>query len=137
LNGEALDLIHPEIRPMLRYVPVLLAVCVATPLPVGADDGDTPPPTPLTRPDMKQMLEDVKARKPRIPLPELTDADREKLGDSATSYESRLRYHYLPTGEGRGGGGGGGRDSDPNMTLDYRFKVELFWIVSRANNCLY
>lgn len=120
---------------MLRYVPVLLAVCVATPLPVGADDGDKPPPTPLTRPDMKQMLEDVKARKPRIPLPELTDADREKLGESATSYESRLRYHYMPAGESRGGAGG--RDSDPNMTLDYRFKVELFWIVSRANNCLY
>ena len=54
---------------------------------------------------MKQMLEDMKARKPRIPLPELTEADKEKLGDRGTSYESRLRYHYLPAGESRGGGG--------------------------------
>jgi hypothetical protein len=122
---------------MLRYLPAFLALVVAAPLPVRADDGDKPPATPLTRPDMKRMLEDVKARKPRIPLPELTDADREKLGDSAANYESRLRYHYMPAGESRGGGGGGGRDSEPNMTLDYRFKVQLFWIVSRANNCLY
>ena len=50
LSGDALDLIHLEMRPMLRYVPVLLAVCVATPLPVGADDGDKPPPTPLLAP---------------------------------------------------------------------------------------
>ena len=26
---------------------------------------------------------------------------------------------------------------DPNMTLDYAFKVMLFWIVSRSNNCVY
>jgi len=120
---------------MLRYLPAFLALVVAAPLPVQADDGEKPPATPLTRPDMKQMLEDVKARKPRIPLPELTDADREKLGDIGTNYESRLRYHYMPAGEGRGGVGG--RDNDSNMTLDYRFKVQLFWIVSRANNCLY
>ena len=120
---------------MLRYTPVFLALCVATPIPVRGDDGDRPPATPLTRPDMKQMLEDVKARKPRIPLPELTDADKEKLGDRGTSYESRLRYHYMPAGDSRGGGGG--RDINPNMTLDYRFTVELFCIASRANNCLY
>ena len=29
------------------------------------------------------------------------------------------------------------RDADPNMTLSYAFKTELFWIVSRANNCHY
>jgi hypothetical protein len=120
---------------MLRYFPALLALGVVAPIPARGDDGDTPPPTPLTRPDMKQMLEDVKARKPRIPLPELTEADKEKLGERGTSYESRLRYHYLPAGESRGGFGG--RDSDPNATLDYRFTVELFWIVSRSNNCLY
>ena len=120
---------------MLRSIPLLLTLCVAVPIPARGDDGDTPPPTPLTRPDMKQMLEDVKARKPRIPLPELTEAEKEKLGDRGTSYESRLRYHYLPAGESRGGFGG--RENDPNATLDYRFTVELFWIVSRSNNCLY
>jgi hypothetical protein len=29
---------------------------------------------------MKQLIEDMKARKPRIPLPELTDVEKAKLG---------------------------------------------------------
>ena len=33
-------------------------------------------PVPLTRDEMKRMLEDLKSRKIRIPLPELTDAVR-------------------------------------------------------------
>lgn len=125
----------------------------------GIDSKSTPRPVPLTRPEMKEYLEDMKGRKPRIPLPELTAEDKEKLGERGTGYEGRLRYHYLPAGEGRGGagqpagggqpggagargGGGGGfgfggRDNDPEMTLSYRFKVELFWIVSRTNNCQY
>lgn len=118
----------------------------------GIDSKSTPRPVPLTRPEMKQYLEDMKSRKARIPLPELTDEDREKLGERASSYESRLRYHYLPMGDARPGGGPGtgggpgaggpgrqpgGRDNDPEMTLSYKFKVELFWIVSRTNNCQY
>lgn len=126
------------------------------------DSKSAPRPVPLTRPEMKQYLEDMKSRKPRIPLPELTDEDKEKLGERGLGYEGRLRYHYMPSGEARGtngganttgrptgagaGGGGGagfgfagggGRDSDPNMTLDNKFKVQLFWIVSRTNNCQY
>lgn len=134
-------------------------------------------PTPLTRPEMKRLLEDVKRRTPRIPLPELTDEDREKLGDRSDSYESRLRYHYLngiessrnprpgsrgdrgsrdtasnregvpdgrtanvttnPVNSSGGGGAFGGRQQDPLYTLDAALKVELFWIVSRVNNCQY
>jgi alkylhydroperoxidase family enzyme len=115
-------------------------------------------PVPLTRPEMKQLLEDMKSRTLRIPLPELTDADREALGDRADSYESRLRYHYLPPGEGSvfGGGSRGSRsgssttpstgtpptrdftrNADEQMTLSYPFKTRLFWIVSRTNNCQY
>ncbi|MBI3866213.1 MAG: hypothetical protein HY290_30405 [Planctomycetia bacterium] len=124
----------------------------------------TPRPVPLTRPEMKQLLEDMKGRTPRIPLPELTDEDKEKLGERGQGYESRLRYHYMPAGDGRGGfgfgGGGGGRggagggrggaaggragggvdftrNADPAMTLDYPLKTMLFWIVSRTNNCQY
>ena len=41
-------------------------------------------------------------------------------------------------GGGRGAGGGGfGRDNDSDNSLDYAFKVQLFWIVSRTNNCQY
>ena len=113
------------------------------------DSVNAPRPIPLTRPEMKQYLEDMKGRAQRIPLPELTDADKEKLGERGGGYEGRLRYHYMQSGEGQGPGGGGrgggagaggggfGRDNDPDNTLDYAFKVQLFWIVSRTNNCQY
>lgn len=110
----------------------------------GADlPTNEPRPTPLTRPEMKQYLEDMKARKPRIPLPELTEEDKAKLGERGGSYEGRLRYHYMPqSGEGRGAGGRGGSGfsfgpSGTEATLDNTFKVQLFWLVSRANNCQY
>ncbi len=121
---------------------------------------------PVTRPEMKQMLEDLKKRPLRIPLPELTDKDKEELGERANSYEARLRYHYVPASEGTVFGGGnrprtgngaapggaapGGaaaganaprrdfsRNADENMTLTYQFKTQLFWIVARTNNCQY
>jgi alkylhydroperoxidase family enzyme len=84
---------------------------------------------------MKDLLEDLKARKPRIPLPELTPEEKTRFADREDNYESRLRYHYMPQGERQGGGFS--RGSDPNMTLDYPFKTMLFWIVSRTNNCQY
>jgi len=127
-----------------------LGLTVGSVLPARAIDSiNAPRPIPLTRPEMKEYLEDMKGRTQRIPLPELSDADKEKLGERGGSYESRLRYHYMqpaegqgPGGQGRGegrgaGGGGFGRDNDPDMTLDYAFKVQLFWIVSRTNNCQY
>jgi hypothetical protein len=102
---------------------------------VHADgQGSTPLPVPLTRPELKQCLEDLKARKPRIPLPDLTEEEKTKLGERGTGYEARLRYHYLTAGDGRVGGAG---PRDPNMSLEYAFKTELFWIVSRTNNCHY
>lgn len=129
-------------------------------LAAGAARADEPRPVPLTRPEMKQLLEDMKARKPRIPLPELTAEEKEKLGERGSGYESRIRALYLPPGEGFGFGGnraaaagnnaaggnanaaapapgGFGRNADPNMSLEYAFKTELFWIVSRTNNCQY
>jgi hypothetical protein len=120
-----------------------IAVAIAFPIALfvpglvrGDDPKSQPLPVPLTRPEMKQMLEDLKDRKPRIPLPELTEAEKEKLGDRGTAYESRVRFHYMPAGEGRGGLGFG-READPNMSLSYEFKTQLFWIVSRTNNCHY
>ncbi len=130
------------------------AILVSGGLSLGAAPEDSPRPLPLTRPELKKLIEDVKIRTPRIPLPELSAADREKLGTQADSYESRLRFHYM-TGidDGRGGNpmgrtgqggaaganrtGRGGQENEPGMTLDNAFKVELFWIVSRVNNCQY
>lgn len=139
----------------LWSVPILAAGLLGTEsnMVLAVDSAKAPRPIPLTRPEMKEYLEDMKGRTLRIPLPDLTDEDKEKLGERATSYESRLRHHYLPQsdglrgasgpggqgrGEGRGAGGGGfGRNDDPDNTLDYAFKVQLFWIVSRTNNCQY
>lgn len=130
----------------------------------GDEPADSPRPIPLTRPEMKRLLEEMKDRTPRIPLPELTAEEKEKLGERGGGYEGRLRSLYMPWegsrggtpgrngqggaagrgGQGQGAGPGGalagfgfGRTNDPNMSLDYRFKTELFWIVSRANNCQY
>jgi hypothetical protein len=95
----------------------------------------TPRPVPLTRPELKQYLENMKTRKPLIPLPALSAEEKAQLGERAGSYEARLRYHYMPAGDGRGGAFS--REPDPRMSLDYAFKVELFWIVSRTTNCHY
>lgn len=129
---------------------LITTTCISATALFAEDSVTVPRPIPVTRPEMKRLLEDMKQRTPRIPLPELTDADKEKLGERGTQYESRLRYHYLPggatntqqrTGSGGGFGGFGGfgfsREPDPKMTLDYAFKTELFWIVSRTNNCQY
>jgi AhpD family alkylhydroperoxidase len=90
---------------------------------------------------MKEMLEEMKSRTPRIPLPPLTDEEKAKLGDRGGGYESRLRALYMPGGgDARGGGAfgfGGSKETDPNISLDNTFKTQLFWIVSRANNCQY
>jgi hypothetical protein len=102
----------------------------------GDEPGAVPLPVPLTRPEMKQALEELKNRKPRIPLPDLSEEEKEELGERAANYEARLRYHYLPGGDRRGGGLSS-RQPDPSMSLDHAFKTELFWIVSRTNNCHY
>lgn len=118
----------------------------------------TPRPVPATRPEMKQLLEDVKKRPSRIPLPELTEQEKSQLGQRGSGYEARLRQLYVPTAEGTVFGGyrpqnagsaartsGGAaspspdftRNADENMSLTYQFKTMLFWIVSRTNNCQY
>ncbi|MBC7852554.1 MAG: carboxymuconolactone decarboxylase family protein [Pirellulaceae bacterium] len=150
----------------LRYL--FFASLVCSPLSVLAEDSVTAPrPVPLTRPEMKRLLEDMKNRKPRIPLPELTAEEKEKLasetpGRVGGGYEGRLRSLYLGGGGFNGGGGRGAagtgngtgekadasktvgrggpvgqREQEPGMTLTNAFKVELFWIVSRTNNCQY
>jgi hypothetical protein len=122
---------------MGRFARILVSLVLASAGIVRGDEpADIPLPVPLTRPKMKQALEDLKGRKPRIPLLKLSEEEKEKLGEHEASYESRLRYHYLP-GDRVRGGTWQARESDPNMSLGYVFKTELFWIVSRTNNCHY
>ncbi|MCA9124968.1 MAG: carboxymuconolactone decarboxylase family protein [Planctomycetales bacterium] len=98
---------------------------------------------PLTRPEMKGALEALKSREPRLPLPPLSP---EEIAAGRFSVNNgRMRSLYLPAewsssrsrspasdrpvGERRG--------FDQSGTVDGTFKVWLFWIVSRANNCHY
>jgi hypothetical protein len=122
----------------------LLLVLFGTAAAVAADD--TPRPTPVTRPAMKQMLEEMKSRHERIPLPDLTDAEKATAAEEPTAllYENRLRALYLPGTELRGYLGFGGTapkrpsapppkvviEPDPAVTLDYGFKTRLFWIAA-------
>jgi hypothetical protein len=124
---------------------LVLAVVVALGFVIGfflpscahaQEPANQPLPVPLTRPEMKKALEDLKSRTPRIPLPEWTQAEKEKLGEKGTGYEARLRFLYMPGSDGKGGLGFV-REPDPKMSLSYEFKTQLFWIVSRANNCHY
>lgn len=134
---------------MFRYLLPLLGLGVWA-VPAPADDPAAPRPTPLTRPEMKRLIEEMKQRTPRIPLPPLTDDEKAKLGDRGGGYEGRLRFHYLPGGNeqrpanaggnaGAAGGAGGALsgERDPAATIDTTFKVQMFWIVCRANNCQY
>ncbi len=161
----------------MQLTPYYLVAFLSAGFSSGQDSLEGIRPTPLTRPELKRLLEDVKVRVPRIPLPELTDAEREKLGTQADSYESRVKQIYLngieagrngnpnaanPNRVGTAGnvgtpgnigavssGGveanplardrssGNPRQQDPLFTLDNALKVELFWIVSRVNNCQY
>ena len=124
----------------MRFLSALVSLAMLASAPAGAGEpASDPRPVPLTRPTMKQFLEDVKSRTPRIPLPPLTEEEKAKLGDRGGGYESRIRALYMPTptgGDARSGFGFGGKD-DPEATLDYKFKTQLFWIVSRTNNCQY
>ena len=120
----------------MRYRYVVFAVLAGLVPAAHRVLGDEPLPIPLTRPEMKQALEDLKSRTPRIPLPALTEEEKAKLGERVASYEGRLRYHYMPSGDTMGSFGFS-REPDPKMTLEYAFKTRLFWIVSRANNCHY
>ncbi len=110
----------------------------------AVESGNTvPKPIPQFRPEMKLALESLKSRQPRLPFPPQAEGER-------SVNNGRARAFYLPeswSGRPRsatpspsgpaGTTSNRGRQSDPDMTLDNTFKVRLFWIVSRVNNCQY
>lgn len=108
-------------------IPLVFVALLADPLPPPAAD---PKPVPATREEMKAALEAHKHARPRLPMPPADPADPAGRVNNA-----RSRAYYLPSF--RQGGGGFSRESDPAMTLDNTFKVKLFWITSRTNNCYY
>jgi alkylhydroperoxidase family enzyme len=108
--------------------PLTLALLLSAP---AADPQPaTSKPVGLTRDEEKALLEAHKKAKPRLPTP-----PRDPNGASGVN-NGRFRAYYLPA-ELRESRSTGGREPDPAMTLDNTFKVKLFWIASRANNCYY
>jgi len=113
---------------------------------------DEPIGVPLTRPEMKQLLEESKRFEPRLKAPEAAEEGCRppvsapcfppssaagiscRAGDRrATGFETPMRQSG-PKGKARSTPRA---EPDPNMTLDPAYKTMLFWIVSRSNNCVY
>lgn len=108
-------------------IPLALALLL-----FGADpQPDTSKPVGLTRDEQKNLLELHKKAKPRLPHPPADPSN--PLG---RVNNGAFRAYYLPDFRDTAGAGGS-REPDPAMTLDNTFKVKLFWIASRANNCYY
>jgi len=96
-----------------------------------------PKPIPATRPEIKQALEALKDREPRLPLPAASD------GEPSVN-NGRMRALYLPETWVSGGSRSRqpgqprrGAWTDPNAKLDYGLTRACFWVVSRGNNCHY
>jgi alkylhydroperoxidase family enzyme len=98
---------------------------------VVAAEPTQPLPVPVTRTEIKQTLENAKGTHARLPVPEPTEEEKAK---GFIVNNGRMRSLLLPA-ELRDTGFS--RDPDPNMSLSNKFKTELFWIVSRTNNCYY
>ena len=98
----------------------------------AAPPGETSKPVGTTRDAEKDLLEKHKQAKPRLPLPPADQRTPNAVNNGA------MRAYYLPAElRDAGGGAAGSREPDPAMTLDGTFKVKLFWIASRGNNCYY
>jgi alkylhydroperoxidase family enzyme len=85
---------------------------------------------------MLEMLENSKKHQPRIPMPEPTATDRENAKKSQLGlvHNGLMRRYYLP--EAWSTAAFPGRSAQTGL-VDYAFKTELFWIISRLNNCAY
>ncbi|MFM7319756.1 MAG: carboxymuconolactone decarboxylase family protein [bacterium] len=103
----------------------------------GLNRPDRPAPgLTVNRELMLQMLENSKKHHPRIPLPEPTAKDRENATKSQLGLVNNglMRRNYLP--ESWSTAAFPGRSAQTGL-VDYAFKTELFWIISRLNNCAY
>jgi alkylhydroperoxidase family enzyme len=96
-----------------------------------------PKPIPATRPEIKEALEALKDREPRLPLPAPSD------GEPSVN-NGRMRAAYLPETWASGGSRPRqpgprrrGAWADPNAKLDHGLTRAAFWVVSRGNNCHY
>lgn len=137
--------------PIRFFAPCVLAAVLAAGS-RGDDTADQPKNVPATREEVKEALNNLRHRQPRLPLPPPTEdelrAARERaaaggnaggLGGGLVN-NARMRALHLPEELKTNTGfrpQGNPRERDPNQMFDYAFSTELFWIVSRVNNCHY
>lgn len=118
-----------------------LAWLIVTQQPTGVQ---APPRAAATRDESKKALENHKRAVPRLPMPPPPDTNS---GGFSRVNNGRFRTYYIPeelretpSGAIRPAttpGTGTLRPGDPAYSLDNTFKVKLFWICSRANDCFY
>jgi alkylhydroperoxidase family enzyme len=108
------------------------------------DPSNRPKDVPTTREEVKEALDQLKFRKPRLPLAEPTEEEKARANEPRAGRgglggglvnNGRMRAQHLP--EELRGAGGFSREPDPRMTLQPPLPTEMFWIVSRINNCHY
>jgi alkylhydroperoxidase family enzyme len=141
---------------------ILLMLVLLLPAASAALAGDEPAPVPVTRPEIKQVLEGSKHSRPRLPLPPLTEEERQRVEQVRAGQDrgvfggivnnGRMRNYYLAPElrseftSRAGNSAGRGNDpkaavragaSDPSMPLDPTFRVMFFWLIARLNNCYY
>lgn len=120
---------------MRSFLILILTSTLAVAEPARAEvPSSQPKAVPETRTELKQALDNLKHRQPRLPLPEPSEELKATLGDLARVNNGRMRAYYLAP-ELRWESSF--RTPDPKMTLDRPYKTMFFWIVARANNCHY
>lgn len=121
-------------KQLLSSMGLVTAISLAAVGTTAAQESNKPKPIPASRPAMKQALDDLKTRQPRLPLPAPSEDDKSSGDQRRLVNNGRMRQLYLGDLFPRSTGT---REKDPNMTLDNAFTVEFFWIASRVNNCHY
>jgi len=104
--------------------------------PGAAGDDAAGPAFVLDRAATLRWLEGSKAHKPRLPLPQPSDEDiqRGKASPLGIVNNGLMRRHYLPSAWSSFSSSG---LAARQGKVDSTFKVELFWIASRLNQCAY
>jgi alkylhydroperoxidase family enzyme len=131
-----------KLNQILRRTFAIALICVPTsvwmPLRLDADEtvqkavaSKEPKVIPQNRQEMKQLLNDLKNRKSRLPLPAKGEETAAANGRPVVN-NGLARRTYLPESWY-----GADFNNDPAMTLTYVFKTQCFWVVSRGNNCHY
>jgi len=130
----------PAMIRIVSHACFISAMCMAA-ANACAQDTSKPKPIPQSRQAMLQALEQLKHRAARLPLEAASSSvsepnapDRQSPARTPVN-NGRMRAIYLPDeltqrnpspSEGR-----------PQTSIPYSFATELFWIVSRINNCHY